>query len=188
MLWPYKTKPNFLWDDLYSKAGSAHDFGTQVEIFYLHFLSSLWSKKQYSSAYHKEGSYTQSKIYFWVASFASHDCIVKYYVFYNPHNRVPLFYLGVTFCHTPYNFSSLPHPYKSDYNTRLVVKPESEVPKSKVSKSRQKGLGLTLKSHGPPPPQAPPTFKHEGKKVLIVTKNDPLDSSSPKNWPGVQQD
>ncbi len=33
-----------------------------------------------------------------------------------------------------------------------IVKPESEVPKS-----RPKGLGLTLKSHGPPI-----TFKHEG--------------------------
>ena len=32
-----------------------------------------------------------------------------------------------------------------------IVKPESEVPKSKVPKSRQKGLGLTLKSHGPTP-------------------------------------
>ena len=34
----------------------------------------------------------------------------------------------------------------------IFVKPESEVPKSKVPKSRPKGLGLTLKSHGPPPP------------------------------------
>ena len=32
-----------------------------------------------------------------------------------------------------------------------IVKPESEVPKSKVPKSRPKGLGLTLKFHGPPP-------------------------------------
>ena len=31
-----------------------------------------------------------------------------------------------------------------------IVKPKSEVPKSKVAKSRPKGLGLTLKSHGPP--------------------------------------
>ena len=36
-------------------------------------------------------------------------------------------------------------------NTAPIVKPESEVPKSKVPKSRPKGLGLTLKSHGPPP-------------------------------------
>ena len=41
----------------------------------------------------------------------------------------------------------------------IIVKPKSEVPKS-----RPKGLGLTLKSHGPPPhPTHPPlTFKHEG--------------------------
>ena len=45
---------NFLWDDLYIKAGSSHDFRTQVEIFYLHFLSSLWSKKENFSAYHNE--------------------------------------------------------------------------------------------------------------------------------------
>ena len=32
-----------------------------------------------------------------------------------------------------------------------VVKPESEVPESKVPQSRPKGLGLTLKSHGPLP-------------------------------------
>ena len=40
-----------------------------------------------------------------------------------------------------------------------IVKPKSEVPKSKVPKSRPKGLGLTLKSHGPPPhpPTHPPT-------------------------------
>ena len=44
VLWPYKRKPNFLWDDLYIKACSAHDFRMQVEIFYLHFLSSLWPK------------------------------------------------------------------------------------------------------------------------------------------------
>ena len=37
-----------------------------------------------------------------------------------------------------------------------IVKPESEVPKSKVPKSRPKGLGLTLKSHGPPPTHHPP--------------------------------
>ena len=34
---------------------------------------------------------------------------------------------------------------------KLIVKPESEVPKSKVPKLRPKGLGLTLKSHGPSP-------------------------------------
>ncbi len=47
-----------------------------------------------------------------------------------------------------------------------IVKPESEVLKSKVPKYRPKGLGLTLKSHGPPlhptPPTPPITFKHEG--------------------------
>ena len=41
-----------------------------------------------------------------------------------------------------------------------IVKPKSEVPKSKVLKSRPKGLGLTLKSHGPPI-HPPITFKHE---------------------------
>ena len=41
----------------------------------------------------------------------------------------------------------------------LFVKPESKVPKS-----RPKGLGLTLKSHGPPTPPThhPLTLKHEG--------------------------
>ena len=34
----------------------------------------------------------------------------------------------------------------------IIVKPSPEVPKSKVPKPRPKGLGLTLKSHGPPPP------------------------------------
>ncbi len=38
---------------------------------------------------------------------------------------------------------------------KQIVKAESEVPKS-----RPKGLGLTLKSHGPPTPSI--TFKHEG--------------------------
>ena len=75
----------------------------------------------------------------------------------------------------------------------------SPSPESKVPKSRPKGLGLTLKSHGPPTcPTAPPsyptahcsfhppiTFKQEecsGKKVLIVKvdQNDLLDSSSQK--------
>ena len=31
---------------------------------------------------------------------------------------------------------------------KIIVKPESEVPKFKVPKSRPKGLGLTLKSNG----------------------------------------
>ena len=44
----------------------------------------------------------------------------------------------------------------------VIVKPKSEVPKSKVPKAKPKGLGLTLKSHGPPPPHPPITFKHEG--------------------------
>ena len=35
-------------------------------------------------------------------------------------------------------------------NKRQIVKPKSE---SKVPKSRPKGLGRTLKSHGPPPPK-----------------------------------
>ena len=54
-------------------------------------------------------------------------------------------------------------PLSSGAN-RLIVKPKSEVPKSKVPNSRPKGLGLTLKSHGPPhhPPHPPLTFKHEG--------------------------
>ena len=34
----------------------------------------------------------------------------------------------------------------------VFVKPSPEVPKSKVPKPRPKGLGLTLKSHGPPTP------------------------------------
>ena len=37
----------------------------------------------------------------------------------------------------------------------IIVKPKSEVPKSKVPKSAPKGLGLTLKSHGPPTPPHP---------------------------------
>ena len=36
-----------------------------------------------------------------------------------------------------------------------IVKPKSEVPKSKVQKSRPKGLWLTQKSHGPPTPPHP---------------------------------
>ena len=31
---------------MYTKGGSGHDFRMQVEIFYLHFLSSLWSKQE----------------------------------------------------------------------------------------------------------------------------------------------
>ena len=49
-----QNKAHFFWVDMYIKAGSAHDFRTQVEIFYLHFLSSLWSKKENFSAHHKE--------------------------------------------------------------------------------------------------------------------------------------
>ena len=37
-----------------------------------------------------------------------------------------------------------------ELDTEFFVKPESENPKSKVPKSRLKGLGLRLKSHGPP--------------------------------------
>ena len=33
------------------------------------------------------------------------------------------------------------------FDFQIIVKPESEVPKSKVPKSRPKGLGMTLKSH-----------------------------------------
>ena len=39
----------------------------------------------------------------------------------------------------------------------LIVKPKSKVPNSKFPKSRPKGLGLTLESHGPPTPPTPPT-------------------------------
>ena len=38
-----------------------------------------------------------------------------------------------------------------------IVKPKSQVPSPKV---KAKGLGMTIKSHGPPTP--PITFKHEG--------------------------
>ncbi len=43
---------------------------------------------------------------------------------------------------------------------------------------------------GDHPTQHPLTFKHEGKKVLMVkvAQDDPLNSSSQKNWPGRQQD
>ena len=44
---------------------------------------------------------------------------------------------------------------KYEHMNKNIVKPESEVPKSKVPKSGPKGLGLTLKSHKLPPP--PPT-------------------------------
>ena len=57
---------NFLWDDLYIKAGSSHDFRTQVEIFNLHFLSSLWSKKENFSAHHKENFLTPLTFKHWV--------------------------------------------------------------------------------------------------------------------------
>ena len=54
MLWPYKTKPIILCDPLYTKGAFGHDFRMQVEIFYLHFLSSLGSKQENSSAHHHE--------------------------------------------------------------------------------------------------------------------------------------
>ena len=56
--------------------------------------------------------------------------------------------------------------------TLIIVKPKSQVPKS-----RPKGLGLTLKSHGPP---TPITFKHERVLIVKVAQNDPLDSPSKK--------
>ena len=52
---------------------------------------------------------------------------------------------------------------KYEHMNKNIVKPESEVPKSKVPKSGPKGLGLTLKSHKLPPP--PPTPKLLSMKV-----------------------
>ena len=58
-----------------------------------------------------------------------------------------------------------------------IVKPESKVPKS-----RPKGLGLTLKSHGPPPHHPTPphtiTFKHEG---VLCCKS--ANSKRGSEWP-----
>ena len=65
-----------------------------------------------------------------------------------------------------------------DWDFYFIVKPKSKVPKS-----RPKGLGLTLKS-------LLSLKECSGKKVLIVKvfQNDPLDSSSQKivQTPGVQ--
>ena len=41
--------------------------------------------------------------------------------------------------------------YRLTHKFSTIVKPKAEVQKSKVPKSRPKGLGLTIKSHGPPP-------------------------------------
>ena len=41
-IWAGLGLDNFLYDNLFIKAGSAHDLRIQVEIFYLHFLSFLW--------------------------------------------------------------------------------------------------------------------------------------------------
>ena len=41
--------------------------------------------------------------------------------------------------------------YRLTHKFSTIVKPKAEVQKSKVPKSRSKGLGLTIKSHGPPP-------------------------------------
>ena len=49
-----QNKAYFLWDPLYTQGGSGQDFKMQVKIFYLHFLSSLWSKLENFSAHHKE--------------------------------------------------------------------------------------------------------------------------------------
>ena len=64
---------------------------------------------------------------------------------------------------------NITHEIAKYYCTSLIVKSKFEVPESKVPKSRPKGLGLTLKSHGPPTyPFAhgsfhpPITFKHAG--------------------------
>ena len=83
-----------------------------------------------------------------------------------------------------------------------IVKPgpKTQTPKAQPqpsqiqSKSVPKGLTLTLKSYGPPTtpphPQLLSMKEYSSKKGLIVkvAQNDPLDSSSKKNLPGVQQD
>ena len=69
----------------------------------------------------------------------------------NPKERNILFYLDWSWKIKSLECSSFPSLTKNVYS---IVKSESEVPKSKVPKSRPKGLGLTLKSHGLPPEKA----------------------------------
>ena len=52
----------------------------------------------------------------------------------------------------------LMYHYGQHLSKNSIVKPKSRSPKSKVPKSRPKGLGMTIKSHGPP--THPPTPPH----------------------------
>ena len=64
-------------------------------------------------------------------------------------------------------------------------------PKVQSPKVKTKGTWTDTKITWATHPTHPLTFKHEGVKKVLKVKvahNDPLDSSSPKNWPGGQPD
>ena len=111
-------------------------------------------------------------------------------------------YLGIYFADSPLiglNKAKRDHQPLSDIWLWLwqIVKPKSQVQSPKV---KAKGLGMTIKSHGPPtPPHSRLLISHpqflsmkecSGKKPqkIKVAQNYPLDSSSQKNLPGGQRE
>ena len=56
-----------------------------------------------------------------------------------------------------------------------IVKPKSKVPKSQVPRSRSKGLGLTLKSYGPPSTQPTLVYLRESHISWKVEANTSWD-------------